>query len=216
MRFLAQTISWVLMPILMPIYALILVEFIPSEPIDLAAGDSLYLMPLQNKIVLIIYYFMFSVVAPGLLYLLLKNMKVITTLEMDDKRERRIPLVIMSISCLFLFYLLSSNQLHLPKYMYGLCLSGAVIISIFTIVNNYFKVSLHATGVGIFTGFLLAYFSEQLFFNIWILALGFIVSGIVLSSRIFLEKHTPKELLVGYVFSFLITFALNLFYPFGN
>ena len=45
MRFLAQTISWVLMPILMPIYALILVEFIPSEPINLAAGDSLYLMP---------------------------------------------------------------------------------------------------------------------------------------------------------------------------
>ena len=107
MRFLAQTISWVLMPILMPIYALILVEFFPSEPINLAAGDSLYLMPLQNKIVLIVYYFMFSVVAPGLLYLLLKNMKVITSLEMDDKRERRIPLVIMSISCLFLFYLLS-------------------------------------------------------------------------------------------------------------
>ena len=106
MRFLAQTISWVLMPILMPIYALILVEFIPSEPIDLAAGNSLYLMPLQNKIVLIVYYFMFSVVAPGLLYLLLKNMKVITTLEMEDKRERRIPLVIMSISCFFLFYLL--------------------------------------------------------------------------------------------------------------
>ena len=100
--------------------------------------------------------------------------------------------------------------------MYALCLSGAVVISIFTIVNNYFKVSLHATGVGIFTGFLLAYFSEQLFFNIWILALGFIVSGIVLSSRLFLEKHTPKELLVGYVFSFLITFGLNLFYPFGN
>jgi membrane-associated phospholipid phosphatase len=100
--------------------------------------------------------------------------------------------------------------------MYGLCLSGAIIISIFTIVNNYFKVSLHATGVGIFTGFLLAYFSEQIFFNIWILALAFIISGIVLSSRLFLEKHTPKELIVGYVFSFLITFALNLFYPFGN
>lgn len=199
----------------MPIYALILVFFFPSEPINISAGDSLFLMPKENKIILLLYYFMFSVFAPGALYLFLKNLKVITTLEMDEKSERKIPMVIMSISCLFLFYLLSSNQFHLPKYIYGLCLSGAVIISIFTVVNMYFKVSLHATGVGIFTGFLMAYYAEQLYFTIWILAIAFIISGLVLTTRLFLEKHTPKELLVGYFFSFFITFALNLFYPFS-
>lgn len=199
----------------MPIYALILVFFFPSEPINISAGDSLFLIPLQNKVVLLLYYFMFSVFAPGALYLFLKNLKVITTLEMDEKSERKIPMVIMSISCLFLFYLLSSNNFHLPKYIYGLCLSGAVIISIFTVVNMYFKVSLHATGVGIFTGFLMAYYAEQLYFTIWILALAFVISGLVLTTRLFLEKHSLKEVLIGYFFSFFITFALNLFYPFG-
>ena len=79
----------------------------------------------------------------------------------------------------------------------------------------YLKVSLHATGVGILSGFILAYFTEQVYFEIWILALSFFISGLVLTSRLYLEKHTPKELIIGYFFSFLVTFLLNLYYPFG-
>ena len=215
MKSISHIISWVLMPILMPIYALLLVMFFPSEPINVFSNDSLFYIPLQNKIVLLLYYFMFSVFAPGMLYILLKKLKLITSLEMNEQNERKIPMVIMSISCLFLFYLLTSNNVILPKYVYGLCLSGAVIISLFTVLNVYIKVSLHSTGVGILTGFILAYFVEQIYFEIWILALSFFISGIVLSSRLYLEKHTPKELIIGYSFSFLVTFLLNLYYPFG-
>jgi hypothetical protein len=215
MKSISYIISWVLMPILMPIYALVLVMFFPSEPINVFSNDSLFFIPLQNKIVLLLYYFMFSVFAPGMLYILLKKLKLITSLEMNEQTERKIPMVIMSISCLFLFYLLSSNNFRLPKYIYGLCLSGAVIVSLFTVLNMYIKVSLHATGVGILTGFIIAYFAEQIYFEIWILALSFIISGLVLTSRLYLEKHTPKELIIGYSFSFLVTFLLNLYYPFG-
>ena len=214
MKLLASVISWILMPMLMPIYALILVMFFPSQPIDLSSGDSLFLMPLQNKLVLILYYFLFSVFTPGILYLILKKMKYISSLEMDEMKERKIPMVLMSLSCLFLFYILTSYDFRLPKYIYGLCLSGAVIISVFTILNIYLKVSLHATGVGVLSGFVLSYFAEQIFFDIWVLALVFIVSGLVLTTRLFLEKHTIRELIIGYFFSLFITFALNFFYPF--
>jgi membrane-associated phospholipid phosphatase len=215
MKFISHIISWVLMPILMPIYALLLVMFFPSEPINIYSNDSLFLIPLQNKIVLLIYYFIFSVFAPGMLYIYLKKVKLISSLEMNEQNERKIPMVIMSISCLFLYYLLTSNNFILPKYIYGLCLSGAVIISLFTLLNLYLKVSLHATGVGILSGFVLAYFAEQIYFEIWILALSFFISGLVLTSRLYLEKHTPKEIIIGYFFSFIVTFILNLYYPFG-
>jgi hypothetical protein len=215
MKSISNITSWLLMPILMPIYALVLVMFFPSEPINVFSNDSLFFIPLQNKIVLLLYYFMFSVFAPGMLYILLKKLKLITSLEMNDQNERKIPLVIMSLSCLFLFYLLTSNNFSLPKYIYGLCLSGAVIVCVFTFLNMYIKVSLHATGVGILSGFIIAYFAEQVYFEIWILAISFIISGLVLTSRLYLEKHTPKELIIGYSFSFVVTFLLNLFYPFA-
>ena len=80
-------------------------------------------------------------------------------------------------------------------------------------INEHIKISLHATGVGIFTGFLIAYFSEQTNFSIGVIAIGFLISGLVFSSRLFLEKHTIKELVLGYVLSLLITFVLTIYYP---
>jgi len=215
MKTLAQIISWVMMPMLMPIYALMIVMFSPSQPIDLSAGDSLFLIPLQNKIVLLLYYFMFAVFSPGILYLFLKKINVISSVEMENKEERKIPLVIMSLSCLFLFYILTSYDFHLPKFIYGLCLSGTLIISLFIVINRFLKISLHAAGVGILSGFVLAYFFEQIYFKISILALVFIIAGLVITTRLYLEKHTPKELVLGYSISFIVTFILNLFYPFG-
>jgi len=202
------------MPMLMPIYALILLMFFPSEPINLSAGNSLYLMPLQNKIVLLLYYLIFTVLIPGIIYILLKNFKLIKSLEMDEQNERKVPMVIMIIACYLLFHLFTSTNFHLPKYIYGLCLSGSIIISAFVFINLYFKISLHATGVGIFTGFIISYFLEQLYFEIWILAFAFIVSGLILTTRLFLEKHTINEVVTGYFTSLFITFVINFYYPF--
>ena len=75
------------------------------------------------------------------------------------------------------------------------------------------KVSLHATGVGILTGFVFAYVLEQIYFQLWILVVVILISGIVLTTRLFLEKHTPKELIIGYFFSLITTFVLNFYFP---
>jgi len=216
MRFFFQFITWAFMPILMPIYALLLVMFSPSQPIEIGLNNSLYLFPLQNKIIILIYFLIMTVIIPGLIYIMMQKMNKLKTIEMDDRSERKIPLVIMSICCICLLYIFHSIDYNLPKYIYSLCLSGALIISLFTFINERIKISLHATGVGIFTGFLLAYYSEQLMFKIEVLAIAFILSGLVFSSRLFLEKHTMKELILGYTLSLLITFTLTLYYPFVN
>jgi len=208
-----QTISWVFMPILMPIYGLLIVMFSPSEPYNIAEGNSLYIYPLRNKIIILGYFFVFSVLLPGLIYTIMQRLNYLKTIEMDDKKERNTPMLIMSLCCLFLLYLFNSLSDSLPKYIYALCFTGAFVISLFSFINIRFKISLHATGVGIFTGFLLAYFSEQVYFNIFFLAFAFLLSGLVLTGRLFLQKHSYKEVILGYFLSLVITFALNLFYP---
>lgn len=214
MSFFFQFVTWAFMPILMPIYALILVMFVPSEPIDISLNNSLFLFPLRNKILILIYFLILTIIIPGMIYIMMKKTNKLKTIQMDDRSERKIPLVIMSICCLCLLYIFNSIDYILPKYIYALCLTGAVVISLFTLINERLKISLHATGVGIFTGFLLAYFSEQVMFNINVLAIAFMLSGLVFSARLFLEKHTIKELVLGYFLSLLITFVITIYYPF--
>ena len=213
MRFLFQFITWAFMPILMPIYGLLIVMFSYSEPIEIGLNNSLYYFPLRNKVIILIYFLIVTVIIPGLIYIIMQKTDKIKTIQMDDRSERKVPLVIMSICCLCLLYIFTSIDYLLPKYIYALCLSGAVIISLFTLINEHIKISLHATGVGIFTGFLIAYFSEQTNFSIGAITIGFLISGLVFSSRLFLEKHTIKELVLGYVLSLLITFVLTIYYP---
>jgi hypothetical protein len=205
--------SWLLMPILMPCYALLLVMYTPSVPYSLGDGNSLYLPSSRFKLLILLYFFLFTAVIPSLMYLFLKSTNVIKTVQLDSKEERKAPMILMVLFCLFLYYMLQSAQSVLPKYTYALCLSGAVVVGIFTFVNQYMKVSLHAAGAGILTGFVFAYCWEQIYFQFSILIVVVLISGIVLSSRLFLEKHSPKELIVGYFFSLFVTFALNLYFP---
>lgn len=207
-------ISWGFMPILMPFLGLILVMYTPSQPIDISNHyNSLYLFNEHNKVVILSRFLIFSVILPGLMYIFLRNTAIIQTTQLDDKSERRIPMIMMSLFCFFLFYLFFTENAILPKYTYALCLSGGIIIGIFSYVNKFIKISLHATGVGILTGFVFAYVSEQVYFQIWILPFVILISGIVLTTRLYLEKHTPIELIIGYFFSLIITFILNYYFP---
>lgn len=207
-------ISWAFMPILMPLLGLILVMYTPSEPLDLGkAYNSLYLFNEHNKIIVLSYFLIFSALIPSVMYLFLRNMSIIQTPQLDDKEERQLPMILMSIFCFSLFYMLISANSILPKYTYALSLSGGIIIGIFTYVNKYLKVSLHGAGVGILTGFVFAYVSEQIYFQFWILIFVVLLSGIVLTTRLYLKKHTPIELIIGYFFSLIITFVLNYYFP---
>ena len=214
MRIFFQIATWLFMPILMPVYALLLVMYTPSQPFNLSEENSLFIFSNQNKVAILSNYILFTVIAPIAMYSIFLKLNIIKTIQLDDKKERNMPMILMAIFCFLLFYTFNSIQVILPKYVYGLCLAGGIIIALFSLLNIYFKISLHATGVGILTGFIFAYISEQLFFQLWILIFVLLVSGIVLSSRLYLNKHNPIELISGYFLSFIITFTLNLYYPF--
>ena len=214
MRIFFQIATWLFMPIFMPIYALLLVMYAPSQPFNISEDNSLFIFSNQNKVAILSNYILFTVIAPIAMYSIFLKLNIIKTIQLDDKKERNMPMILMAIFCFLLFYTFNSIQVVLPKYVYGLCLAGGIIITLFSLLNIYFKISLHATGVGILTGFIFAYISEQLFFQLWILIFVLLVSGIVLSSRLYLNKHAPVELISGYFLSLFITFILNLYYPF--
>jgi membrane-associated phospholipid phosphatase len=217
MKTFAQIISWVFVPLFMPLYALAILMYIPSVQDYILNDDSLYHLHAQNKIAILFIFFVCSVLAPGLTLLLLMKRKVISSIEIDDRKERLIPLLITSGYCLllYLFFLFIPNHVHLPKYVYALPLSGFITITLFAFINLYTKISLHACGAGILAGLIFAYCAESIYFNFSLLMIAVFVAGFVMSSRIYLNKHTLAQVLYGFIGSTTIVFFINYYYPTG-
>lgn len=213
---LAKLISWIFLPLFMPIIALIITMYIPSEEKDLS-NPSLYLLAPEIKDQLILLFLTFGTIAPAFSFIIMYRRKLISTIEMDDRTERVMPLFIVFSYCFILFFLfvLKAPNGILPKYVYAIPLTGAILSVFFAIINNWTKISLHAAGGGILTGYLCAFAIQQLNFNYMVILMGFIISGLVMSARLALNKHSPFQVYLGWSVAFIIAFICNLYYPFN-
>ena len=217
MKLSAQIISWVFMPLLMPVYALLLVMYTPAEEqqfYGLECLDCVYLLNAQIKKALLYMFIIFCVIAPGISFVLLKRSGAINTLEMETRLERTVPIIIMFIYCLGLYSMLmyTASAVALPKFIYSLPLSGAAVTGSFILLNQWKKISIHAAAVGILTGFILAYTSVNMKFGVGMLCAAILLSGIVMAARSYLQKHTIQELVIGWFTGVLLTFTVSYFY----
>lgn len=215
MKIFSDIVSWVFLPLFMPVYGLLLAMYIPSNEDYILNEDSLYFLTDAAKQAILYMFFIFSVLAPGLSFLLLHKKKIISTIDMENQRERNIPMILMLSYCLVLYFLfiIKAQDNILPKYVYALPLSGVFVTVTYTVINRWIKISLHAGGAGILTGFLLAYASAQVEFETWILIAAILASGLTLTARLYLKKHTQLEVYTGWSLAVLLTFLVNTLYP---
>jgi membrane-associated phospholipid phosphatase len=212
---LSHFFSWIFLPLLMPTYGLLLTLYIPSQQIHLDK-DALYLMNPELKKQLLYLFFTFSALAPGISFFALHKRQIITTIDMENQRERNIPLIIMFAYCLvlYLMFVFKAPNNVLPKYFYALPLSGAIVTGSFMFINRWIKISMHAGGAGILVGYLLAFAKQQAQFEFWIIVAAILASGVTIASRLYLNKHRPIEVYTGWSLALLITFLCNDLYPF--
>jgi len=215
MKLFSEIASWVFLPLLMPIYGLLIAMYIPNDQDFLLNRDCLYMMNGPIKEAVLTMFLIFSALFPGAAFLLLRRWNIITTIDMEDKRERSIPMLIMLISCLMLYFLflIKAPNGVLPKYVYALPLSGVFVTVSYALINRWIKISLHAGGAGILTGFLFAYAYGHMVFPFWTLLFPVMASGITLTARLYLKKHSPLEVYTGWSLAFISTFLVNHLYP---
>lgn len=214
MKLSSQIISWLFVPLITPVLGILLAMYIPSYQ-DVLNEDCLYTIGAQQKGQILYYYFFFCLVVPGLALLYLKGIGVVSTIEIDDRKERAIPIIVMFCSCLGLFLLhtyMIPKSYGFSKYVYSYPLAGVVVTAIFFFQTLWKKVSLHGGGMGIMTGFLIAYAAEMQEFQMWIVPFAIVASGLVMSARIYLEKHTLLEVVIGWFTGTFVTFAINYYY----
>ena len=183
---------------LMPVYGIVLfcagvVRITPTLPkayIWLCIGGTIVL----------------TVVIPVLLLLYLKHKGRISSLYLDSQDERTIPYVYTVVCYGFWAYFLRGTM-GLPDLMLWVSLGAMVALGIVTVVNRWWKISAHLTGMG---GLLGGVCSYALYYSILpssLLVFLLLAALLLMYARIYLEAHTPLQVVCGMLVGLVSTFV---------
>ena len=205
MKLAANIISWIFIPLLMPIYALLVAMYIPSVESNFFQENTLYWMHPIYKLLILSMFFIFSFLAPAFSLFMLKKSNSISNLEVDNRRERGIPIAISAVYCLLLAVLLwvKAPDHAVPRAIYALPWGGFIAISLAGIINKYEKISLHGSGAGMLFGFFVGYYYFQAEYYFEILIVAILICGLILSARVYLGKHTLRQVIMGFSLGFV-------------
>lgn len=206
-----QVISWVFMPLSMPLIALVIVFYTPTHLDFYTQPNSLFYQDDSVKRFFFNSFALFGWVFPTASVVIMRLTKQIDSIELDVQKQRFGPLFLSGIYAAMLLTLLFkfNDQFYLSRHLFALAFSGIFVALIFLLVNLKFKISLHAGGVGMLLGFLLSYYLEQSLIIIWPVYVACILGGLVIASRMGLKKHTNYELIIGFISGFIITFSTD-------
>ena len=136
--------------------------------------------------------------------------KLITNVEVNDKRERLLPIII-TLSFYYLgYYILGIN--NVSGLLRAFYLSAIISITLSFFINLFWKISAHMVGIGGLIGLiLLISFKQDLNLQL-ILIIAVFIAGIIGSSRIKLEAHNPLQIIAGFYLGMITVFTTLLLY----
>jgi len=123
-------------------------------------------------------------------------------LKMEKGTDRVLPLIFSSIS-FYLGYLILGRIQTFPVFQIFLIASILVQTSL-VIVSLTWKISAHAAAIGGLTGGFFALTGRLQEYPLFILVFLLLVSGMVCTSRLILQKHTNAQVYSGYLLGLVI------------
>jgi hypothetical protein len=185
----ALIISYLFHPLLLPtfFYYWLLVRYPTWFP---GYDDS---QPLAIKLLQVVVN---TAILPGISVLLLKPLGFIRSLHMRDRKERIIPYVLVMFFYWWMFYL-TRNFKGQPEVLKAFYLGIFICISLGLILNSFIKISMHSMGVGgLAMAVCLTVFYYGRYFPLDVMG-AILLAGIVCTSRLLVNSHTPKEIYLG-------------------
>jgi hypothetical protein len=186
-------------------YAAILLSYI-FHPIVLIIWMSAYLLysnPLifvgassDEKMLVLLRVIGTSVFLPFMTVVLLKGLGFIDSIRLETQKERIIPYVACITFFFWSYYV--SKKLEDPFEMRAFFLALFLTSSVSLILNNYVKISMHAIGLGGVNALLVLMLFSAKLSDGFILALSFLIAGLVSVARIKRLHHHPFEVYLGY------------------
>ncbi|MEO6894418.1 MAG: hypothetical protein ABI136_05230 [Ginsengibacter sp.] len=140
---------------------------------------------------------------PALVVVLLKALGFSKSILLKTQRERIVPYIATNIFYFWVF-LVFRNQPEVPAILTGYIFGAFLASSAALIANIYFKISMHALGIGSLCGLILIIIFSGFTYSIFLTTmLIFLITGIVSTSRLIVSDHRPFDIYSGIFISVL-------------
>ncbi|MDF2448630.1 MAG: putative rane protein [Bacteroidota bacterium] len=200
MKTVARFISYICHPLFMATYGSLIVFF--------GLTNSIFFMftPIKVKLVLVLTIFSFTFLLPALNLLILYKLNYVSSLKIENRKERTFPLIMTSLCYFGLFYMIYDFNIWPAVKIF--ILGGGLCILFTAIINMWWQISAHMIGIGGVCGvlFALSYFMNLPMLNI--LSSCLVLAGIIGFARLQLDAHTASQVYSGFILGSLIQFSL--------
>jgi len=194
----AAFFSYLFHPVFVPVYvSLFLVYIHPSAFSGFSDAEK------KQTILIILLNLVFF---PVISVLLLKAVGFIESIYLRTQKDRIIP-YIASGTFFFWGYLVFKQQPQYPLILTSFVLGIFLASSAALIANIYFKISMHAIGMGSWLGIFLITMQTNEMLMTWPLCIVLLLTGLVCSARILVSSHHPKDIYAGLFIGIISQFA---------
>jgi membrane-associated phospholipid phosphatase len=191
-RLLAVSASVILHPMLMPLYGMFII---------FNSGTHISFIPLEYRRMVYAIVFASSCVLPITVLVLLKQLNLIKSFNLETTRERLVPLFFTGLFYFLGFLII--KRLHLPLFLNQFIISTLIAILAALVVNFWWKISIHMLAIGGVAGIIIA-LSVKMGLGITPILITILVfSGIVGCARLYLNAHTPLQVFAGFFLGLL-------------
>lgn len=195
----AKIVSWLFHPLLVATYLFALLTWLLPSGMSPIKEDG------QWKFVFLI--FAVTAALPALNMLLFKALGTISSVTLLNRRERIIPFSFVALLYVVITWLLySRTRISINDNLLKFLILVDVLVVAATLITFFYKVSVHSMAVWAFIGILMPLnkiSEEGKLFIPTIIAI--LLAGVVMASRLQLNAHTPREVMVGAIAGLLVS-----------
>jgi hypothetical protein len=191
----ATFLSVVFHPLIITTYLFGLLFLITPDLVGVGALE----LPALGSLLLLI--FLNTFIAPSVIIYYFYRFGLLSSLHVDNLKERRLPYLVSIIIYAFASYLFGWRLQPIGELapQISIILAGVTVSLLFVAaISLFWKISAHATGVGgsigILTSLLLRFDEPALFIP---LLLTIVMSGFLMSARLQLNAHTSGQIAAG-------------------
>ncbi|HEY4651568.1 MAG TPA: hypothetical protein VIG72_09145 [Pontibacter sp.] len=201
-RSLAQALSVVFHPLLLPTYLFaFILYYLPAPVLSL---------PMQSRWIVLGMIFFTTFIIPGLGAYAMVRTGHLDSMEMERREQRGLPLLFTGLCYGITTYLLYREPAFDEIFYFIMGIVTASVLLTFAL-SRLFKVSAHSVGVGGALGLLLIL--SRLVPDVPMLlpiSLAIVLTGAVLSARLALNAHTPAEVYTGFGTGLLLALTAGI------
>lgn len=196
---LAKIFSVVFHPLLMVVYGMAIIFSAPTL---------FGYLPVEIKKLMFLILIVNNVFLPVSLLPFFMHRGIISSWTVNERKERTIPLILTTLLYGVTSYIIFRYQI--PLFLKSYIFSAFFLSLIVTVINLWWKISLHSVGAGALLGIVLILSLRTHTSLVEYLILVIITGGLVLSSRLKLNYHNPQQVWLGYLTGFLglVTFMI--------